>query len=64
MAVVVLEMGDQVSQLRWTDPALWRALVVAGVVILALLIPIAFGWQPQGTPSFDVTANPAGPLPF
>jgi hypothetical protein len=61
---MVLEMADQISGARWSDPALWRAVALAGLVILLLLLPIAFGWLPQGAPSFDLTVDPAGPLPF
>ena len=61
---MVHEMTDQLSRPRWSDPAVWRAIALAGVVIGLFLLPIALGMQPQGTPSFDLTLDPAGPLPF
>jgi hypothetical protein len=57
-------MPDQISRARWSDPTLWRAVALAGLVVLLLLLPIAFGMQPQGAPSFELTLDPAGPLPF
>jgi hypothetical protein len=60
-----LEMPDQISTASWSDPALWRAVALAGIVILLLvLLPIALGMHPLGSPSFDLTVDPAGPLPF
>lgn len=61
---MVLAMADQLSRSRWSDPALQRAIALAGLVILLLLLPVVLGMQPQGAPSFDVTLDPAGPLPF
>ncbi len=61
---MVLAMADQNSAVRWSDPALWRAVALAGLVILLLLLPIALGMQPLGSPSFELTTDPAGPLPF
>jgi hypothetical protein len=61
---VVLEMADQRSQTGWSDPAVVRAVALAVLVALLLLLPVVLGMQPQGAPSFDVTLDPAGPLPF
>lgn len=61
---MVLEMTDQTSRIRWSDPALRRAVALAGLAILLLLLPVALGMQPVGIPAFDLTPNPADPLPF
>ncbi len=49
---------------RLTDPAVLRALLLALVAVLILLAPAFFGAEVLGSPSFDITPDPAGPLPF
>ena len=58
------EMTDQTSRARWSDPGLQRALVLAAVAIVLILLPIALGAHPLDSPSFDLILDPAGPLPF
>jgi hypothetical protein len=49
---------------RWSDPAVVRALLLAALVIVLVLAPIALGMNALGQPAFDITPDPAGPLPF
>jgi hypothetical protein len=49
---------------RWSDPAVLRALLFAGLVILLVLAPAVLGMPVLGQPVFDITPDPAGPLPF
>jgi hypothetical protein len=58
------DMPDQTIRARWSDPGLRRAFALAIIAIVLLLLPIAFGAHPLGAPSFDLTLDPAGPLPF
>lgn len=55
---------QRTSRISWSDPAVLRALLLAGLVILAVLLPLAFGAPVLGSPTFDITPDPAGPLPF
>jgi hypothetical protein len=52
------------ARTRWSDPAVLRALLVAGLVVLLVLAPVVLGMPVLGTPGFDITPDPAGPLPF
>lgn len=52
------------SRIGRSDPAVLRGLFLAGLVILLVLLPIALGATVLGSPSFDITPDPAGPLPF
>ncbi|HKY88644.1 MAG TPA: hypothetical protein VJ141_01595 [Candidatus Limnocylindrales bacterium] len=42
-----------------------RILLIVGTVLLIMVVATAaFGWQGFGPPSFDLTPDPAGSLPF
>ncbi len=39
-------------------------LITAVVIAVVIAAGVAFGWTLTGGPSFDITTDPAGDLPF
>jgi hypothetical protein len=52
------------ASVTWRDPAFLRALLIAAVLLVVLLAPIALGMDLVRVPSFDIVPDPLGALPF